>query len=162
MVSDENKIVKLPVLRYYDENIKKWVAKRILDVGNIQGGKNVQVSKIEPIIGGNRVTFTYTLNDGTQENSYLEVMNGEQGVSVVSASIDSNNELSFTLSNGKTIPAGTISVDPSNINLENYYTKEQIDNKFVQLIELDNLIAKNIEEQFTTATAEDISGLFIE
>ena len=132
MVSNENKIVKLPVLQYYDENIKKWVTKKISDTGNIQCGKNVQVSKIEPIIGGNRVTFTYTLDDGTQENSYLEVMNGEKGVSVVSASIDSNGVLSFTLSNNEVIQAGTITIDSSMINLENYYTKEQADDRFVQ------------------------------
>lgn len=160
MVSDENKIVKLPVLQYYDENIKKWVTKKISAIESYSG-KNVQVSKIEPIIGGNRVTFTYTLDDGTQENSYLEVMNGEKGVSVVSASI-SNGVLSFTLSNNEVIQAGTITIDSSMVNLDNYYTKEQSDGKFVQSIELDNLISKTIEEQFTAATAEEISGLFTE
>ena len=160
MVSDENKIVKLPVLQYYDENIKKWVTKKISAIESYSG-KNVQVSKIEPIIGGNRVTFTYTLDDGTQENSYLEVMNGEKGVSVVSASI-SNGVLSFTLSNNEVIQAGTITIDSSMVNLDNYYTKEQSDGKFVQSIELDYLISKTIEEQFTAATAEEISGLFTE
>lgn len=162
MVSDENKIVKLPVLRYYDENIKKWVAKRILDVGNIQGGKNVQVSKIEPIIGGNKVTFTYFLDDGTPQNSYLEVMNGEKGASVTSATIDENGILSFTLSNGESISAGTITIDESKINLENYYTKDQADKKFVQSMELDNLIAKQMEENFLAVTNEEIENLFKE
>lgn len=158
MVSNENKIVKLPVLQYYDENIKKWVTEKIT---NISSGKNVQVSKIEPIVGGNKVTFTYFLNDGTPKNSYLEVMNGEDGASVTSASIDNKGELLFTLSNGKIINAGIITIDASKINLENYYTKEQTDKKFVQLLELDNLIDKKIEEIFSTATAEDISSLFL-
>lgn len=162
MVSDENKIVKLPVLQYYDQNIKKWVTKKISAIEN-SSGKNVQVSKIEPIVGGNRVTFTYTLDNGTQENSYLEVMNGEKGVSVVSASVDDNSgELSFTLSNGQTISAGTIAIDSSKLDLKNYYTKDQANDRFVQTIELDDLISKTIEEKFTTATAEDISGLFAE
>lgn len=155
--SQEDKIIRLPVLQYYDENIKKWVNKKIADGSS---GKNVQVSKIEPIVGGNRVTFTYTKNDGTLENSYLEVMNGENGVSIISASIDDNNILSFTLSDGNIINAGTISIDLNKINLEKYYTKEEADNKFVQLVELDNLIDKKMENTFSTVTAEDISGLF--
>lgn len=125
-------------------------------------GKNVQVSKIEPIKNGNRVTFTYTLDNGTQKNSYLEVMNGEQGASVVSANIDESSVLSFTLSNGEKIEAGKITIDTGNINLENYYTKTQTDKKFVQLLELDNLILKKIEEIYEIATQEEIENIFIE
>lgn len=123
-------------------------------------GKNVQVSKIEPIKNGNRVTFTYTLDDGTQQNSYLEVMNGEQGASVVSANIDETSVLSFTLSNGEIITAGKVTIDTGNVNLENYYTKDQIDKKFVQLIELDNLISKKIEDTFEIATQDEIINIF--
>ena len=124
-------------------------------------GKNVQVSKIEPIKNGNRVTFTYTLDNGTQKNSYLEVMNGEQGVSVVSANIDETSVLSFTLSNGEKIVAGKIEIDAGNINLENYYTKEQTDKKFAQIMELDNLILKKIEDTFEIATQEEIKNIFM-
>ena len=139
---------------------KKYVNDTLQGAGAIVG-KNVQVSKIEPIKGGNRVTFTYTLDNGTQKNSYLEVMNGEQGVSVVSASIDETSVLSFMLSNGKKITAGKITIDAGNVNLENYYTKEQTDKKFVQLIELDNLISKKIEETFEIATQEEIKNIFM-
>lgn len=125
-----------------------------------QDGKNVQVSKIEPIVGGNRVTFTYTLDNGTPRNSYLEVMNGEKGDSVISASIDKDGQLSFTLSNGEVIQAGTITIDSDKINLENYYTKEQTDKKFVQLIELDNLILKTIDDNFVAVSSEEINNLF--
>ena len=129
MSSPEDKLIKLPILQYYDENIKKWVSNKLSDIKN-NHGKNVQVSKIEPIIGGNRVTFTYTLDDGTPQNSYLEVMNGEKGVSVISAKIDDKGVLSFTLSNGEILIAGTITIDESKINLENYYTKSESDEKF--------------------------------
>lgn len=139
---------------------KKYVNDTLLGAGAIVG-KNVQVSKIEPIKGGNRVTFTYTLDNGKQENSYLEVMNGEQGASVVSANIDETSVLSFTLSNGEKITAGKITIDAGNVNLENYYTKEQTDKKFVQLIELDNLISKKIGELFEIASQEDIEKIFI-
>ena len=158
--SQEDKLIKLPILQYYDENIKKWVSDKISNIESTHGG-NVQVSKIEPIIGGNRVTFTYTLDDGTLQNSYLEVMNGEKGASITSATIQ-DGILSFTLSNGETISAGAITIDESKINLENYYTKEQAEKKFVQLIELDNLIAKKLEENFTAVTNEEIENLFKE
>ena len=156
--SQEDKLIKLPILQYYDENIKKWVSDKLSNIESTHGG-NVQVSKIEPIIGGNRVTFTYTLDDGTLQNSYLEVMNGEKGASITSATIQ-DGILSFTLSNGETISAGAITIDESKINLEKYYTKEQAEKKFVQLIELDNLIAKKLEENFTAVTNEEIENLF--
>lgn len=161
MSSPEDKLIKLPILQYYDENIKKWVSNKLSDIKN-DYGKNVQVSKIEPIIGGNRVTFTYTLDDGTPQNSYLEVMNGEKGVSVISAKLDDNGVLSFTLSNGESLIAGTITIDESKINLENYYTKSESDEKFVQMLALDNLIVQKIEEKFIAATNEEIENLFNE
>ena len=140
---------------------KKYVNESLLGAGAIVG-KNVQVSKIEPIIGGNKVTFTYTLDNGTPKNSYLEVMNGEKGDSVISANIDEETGiLSFTLSSGEQIVAGKIAIDSGNVSLENYYTKEQTDKNFVQIMELDNLIAKKIDELFEIATQEDIKNMFI-
>ena len=139
---------------------KKYVNDTLQGAGAI-AGKNVQVSKIEPVKGGNRVTFTYTLDDGTPKNSYLEVMSGEKGASVVSANIDESSILSFTLSNGEKITAGKITIDTGNVNLENYYTKEQTDKKFVQIMELDNLIAKKIEEVFEIATQQEIKNIFV-
>lgn len=139
---------------------KKYVNDTLQGAGAIVG-KNIQVSKIEPIKGGNRVTFTYTLDNGKQQNSYLEVMNGEQGVSVVSANIDETSVLSFMLSNGEKITAGKITIDACNVNFENYYTKEQTDKKFVQLMELDNLILKKIEDTFEIATQDEIKNIFV-
>lgn len=147
-------------------DIKTLAAAKSYTDQSLQGagaivGKNVQVSKIEPIKGGNRVTFTYTLDNGTQKNSYLEVMNGEQGASVVSANIDETSVLSFMLSNGEKIVAGKIAIDAGNVNLENYYTKEQADKKFVQIIDLNNLISKKIKEAFDIATQEEIKNIFV-
>lgn len=138
---------------------QQYVKKSLQGAGAIVG-KNVQVSKIEPIIGGNKVTFTYTLDDGTQHNSYLEVMNGEQGVSVVSANIDGEGNLSFGLSNKETLHAGKITIDSSKISLENYYTKEQADKKFIQSMEIDNLILKTLNENFVAVSSEEIINLF--
>ncbi len=58
--------------------------------------------------------------------------------------------------------AGTITIDESKINLENYYTKSESDEKFVQTLALDNLIVQKIEEKFIAATNEEIENLFNE
>lgn len=134
----------------------------LTSAGGQIAGKSVQISKIEPIVGGNRITFTYTLDNGTLQNSYLEVMNGEKGDSVASASIDKDGILSFTLTNGEEIIAGKISVeiDSGSIDLENYYTKDEADKKFVSMIELDSFIEEKIDKNAFTASNEEIENLF--
>lgn len=148
------------------DNITLAAAKKYADQlalgGGAISGKNVVISKIEPIIGGNRITFTYILDDGTPKNSYLEVMNGEKGTSIISASIAENGLLTFTLSDGNIISAGIITIDENKINLKNYYTKYEVNEKFVQLLELDNLIQKHIENNITIVTYDDIKNLFEE
>ena len=42
-------------------------------------GKNATISNIEAIPGGNRVTFRWTLDDGTPKTRTMDVMNGEDG-----------------------------------------------------------------------------------
>lgn len=53
-----------------------YVKESLLGGGAVVG-KNVQVSSITPITGGNRVTFSYTLDDGTTQTSYMDVLNGK-------------------------------------------------------------------------------------
>ena len=43
-------------------------------------GKNCTVSSITPIEGGNRVTFSYTLDNGTVKTSTMDVMDGKDGI----------------------------------------------------------------------------------
>lgn len=42
-------------------------------MGNIKG-KNATISSITPINGGNQITFAYTLDDGTQQTSTLDIL----------------------------------------------------------------------------------------
>lgn len=123
-------------------------------------GKNVQVAKIEPIIGGNRVTFSYTLDDGTSKISSMEVMNGEQGTSIVGANIIDDNVLILELSDGQTITAGQITVDSSKLTLDNYYTMEQSNEKFVQKLDLNTLIQNYLDSNFQPIGSEEIKKLF--
>ena len=55
---------------------KTYTRESLLGGGAVVG-KNVTISSITPIEGGNRVTFSYTLDDGTVKTSSLDVMNGK-------------------------------------------------------------------------------------
>ena len=57
---------------------KKFTSETVLGGGAVVG-KNVTISSITPITGGNRVTFSYTLDDGTVKTSTMDVMNGVDG-----------------------------------------------------------------------------------
>ena len=47
--------------------------------GGISAGKNCTVDSIEQISGGNRVTFKWTLDNGTVKTGTMDVMDGEKG-----------------------------------------------------------------------------------
>lgn len=62
---------------------KNYVKQTVLGGGAVVG-KNVIISSIEPIyddteIIGNRITFSYTLDNGTEKTSSMDVMNGKDG-----------------------------------------------------------------------------------
>lgn len=57
---------------------KKFTSETVLGGGAVVG-KNVTISSITPIDGGNRITFSYTLDNGTTKTSTLDVMNGVNG-----------------------------------------------------------------------------------
>ena len=58
---------------------KKFTSETVLGGGAVVG-KNVTISSITPIEGGNRVTFSYTLDDGTVKTSTMDVMDGKDGI----------------------------------------------------------------------------------
>lgn len=57
---------------------KKFTSETVLGGGAVVG-KNVTISSITPINGGNRITFSYTLDNETAKTSTLDVMNGVNG-----------------------------------------------------------------------------------
>lgn len=57
---------------------KKFTSETVFGGGAVVG-KNVTISSITPINGGNRITFSYTLDNGTAKTSTLDVMNGVNG-----------------------------------------------------------------------------------
>lgn len=61
---------------------KKYTDEAVSGMGAIKG-KNCTISSIENVDGGNRVTFSWTLDDGTIRTQTMDVMNGGvQDVSV--------------------------------------------------------------------------------
>lgn len=131
-----------------------------LNSTTLYDGSNVQVAKIEPIVGGNRVTFSYTSDEGAPQTSSMEIMNGEKGVSIVKAQVTTNNVLMLELSDGSTINAGQIIANSSTLMLDNYYTISQTNEKFIEKLELDTLVQKYLNSNFTPIESEDIHNLF--
>lgn len=126
-----------------------------------ENGKNVVVAKVEPIIGGNRVTFSYFDDQQIPRSEAIEILNGQNGVSIANARIDGGDELILGLSDGNEISAGRIAIDTNNINLTNYYTSQEIDLKIDDLkLELDILIPQKIDEKFEKMSTNDIDAMF--
>ena len=57
---------------------KKFTEETALGGGAIKG-KNCTIQSIEPVDGGNNVTFSWTLDDGTAKTQVMFVANGEPG-----------------------------------------------------------------------------------
>lgn len=90
---------------------KKYIKESLLGGGAVVG-KNVKISSITPIDGGNEVTFAYTLDSGQTKNSTLQVMNGENGFSPKITTKTSNNGTDFRIQitdiNGTTVSPNLI------------------------------------------------------
>lgn len=78
---------------------KKFTSETVLGGGAIVG-KNVTISSITPIDGGNRITFSYTLDNGTTKTSTLDVMNGKDGKNGSGSSTGEENVIESIKVNG--------------------------------------------------------------
>lgn len=58
--------------------VKKYVKNTLQGTGAL-AGKNVIISNISPIKNGNKITFSYTLDNGTTKTSSIDVRNGLNG-----------------------------------------------------------------------------------
>lgn len=55
---------------------RKYTEQSLEGLGAIKG-KNATISSIEEIEGGNKITFSWYLDDGTQKTQTVDVMDGE-------------------------------------------------------------------------------------
>lgn len=108
----------------------KTYTKESLLGGGAVVGKNVTISSITPIEGGNKVTFSYTLDDGTVKTSTMDVMNGKNGVSVTDIDVNANNQIVFTMSDGTKFISGkipTVKGDKGDPFKYSDFTQEQLE-----------------------------------
>ena len=95
---------------------RKYTDQSVAGGGAIKG-KNCTIDSISPITGGNRVTFKWTLDDGTVQTGTMDVLDGSDGaqgpagadgLGIASVDIDANNHLIITYDDGTTHDAGEI------------------------------------------------------
>lgn len=110
---------------------KKYTKETVEGAGAIKG-KNCTIDSITPITGGNRVTFKWTLDNGTVQTGVMDVMDGADGapgiqgpagpagadgrdgapgadgLGIKSVDIDGNNHLIITYDDDTTHDAGEI------------------------------------------------------
>lgn len=97
---------------------RKYTDQSVAGGGAIKG-KNCVVDSIISITGGHRVTFKWTLDDGTVLTNYMDVMDGVDGANgadgadgrgIDSVDVDANNHLIVTYDDGTNYDAGEIQV----------------------------------------------------
>ena len=88
---------------------KKYVDKTVEGGGSLKG-KNCIITDISSITGGNRVTFQWTLDDGTVETDTMDVMDGVDGLGIKAVSINQQNHLIITYDDDTTEDAGVLPV----------------------------------------------------
>ena len=137
---------------------KKYVKETVLGGGAI-AGKNVTVSSIEPIEGGNEVTFSYTLDSGQKKYSTLQVMNGKNGFSPIITTKTSNNGTDFRIEvqdeNGKTITSPNLIPTIPEVDTSNFITDINISGNSILVTKGDGTV-KQI--QLPTIGVENNAG----
>lgn len=86
-----------------------YVRKTAEGLGAVRG-KPCTIQSVTDVDNGHLVTFRWTGDSGTVQTTQMLVKDGEQGISITNATINANNHLIFTFSDGSTIDAGAISV----------------------------------------------------
>ena len=122
---------------------KKYTDESISGSSGVIKGKNCTITSIVPITGGNRITFAWELDDGTAQTETLDVMDGADGQTgqtgpagkdgadgapgtngrdgapgrgISSTTIDANNHLIITYTDGNTSDAGLLPVGQNGNN----------------------------------------------
>lgn len=108
-------------------------------------GKNCIVKSITDITGGHEVTFEWTLDNGTVQTGTMDVMDGEDGKGIASVTINAEEHLIITYTDGSTSDAGEIEVQ-SAVDSVNGQTGEVV------------LTASDVNALPDNTTLADLSG----
>lgn len=131
---------------------KKYTDKTIQGLGALKGA-NCTVKSIIENDDDTTVTFEWTGTGGTKETNVMTVPKGEDGVSVLNAHIDENQNLIVELSDGTEKNAGQLPVMKNSVDTELSDTSENpIANKAVSA-ELDNTV--KLRKNFQAIAKED-------
>ena len=152
---------------------KTYTRESLLGGGAVVG-KNVTISSITPITGGNRVTFSYTLDDGTVKTSSLDVMNGKSAYDVAVENGFTGTEQEWLDSLGTKITIDdTVTADSDNA-VSSKAVKAYVDASMKTEVkeevseqiktEIGDTVQTTIEEKMAenmgTASNDDIDSLF--
>lgn len=92
----------------------KYTDETVIGGGAIKG-KNCTIRSIDDIPGGHRVTFLWTLDDGTEKTATMDVMNGKDGsgsAGVIDIQVVAGH-LIVTMADGEIIDKGAFAGDMS-------------------------------------------------
>ncbi len=135
-------------LSYITLSASKKVVKESLIGGGAIVGKNVTIESITPIDGGNRVTFSYVLDDGQKRSSSLDVMNGidgrdgEDAVSpTIIESVENNENIYKLFIKTKDKSFTTPNLKPS-IDLSNIVTDVDLNGKILSITKANGTVKK--------------------
>lgn len=163
---------------------KKFTSETVLGGGAVVG-KNVTISSITPIDGGNRIIFSYTLDNGTTKTSTLDVMNGVNGKDGSGSSTGEENVIESIKVNGITqtvaedksvdITVPTVDVDKNYVDMElakkantnhthttvNGHTVESnvpVDAKFTDTVYDDSTIKEELAKKANSSDIPSLDG----
>ena len=121
-------------------------------------GKNCTIDSIEPISGGQRVTFKWTLDDGTEQTTTMDVMNGQDGKGIKSVAINEESHLIITYTDDTTYDAGQIQVTAAVDSVNGKTGEVTLDASDVgaySTSEVDTALADKLGYKTTTETNAD-------
>lgn len=115
---------------------KKYTDDSIKGITGALAGKNCTIQSTNKADGITTVTFAWTADDGTENTTSIQVDdgakgdkgdNGNDGVSITNVTVNDNNHLIITLSDGTTIDAGLIEGGSGTDDYEDLINKPKID-----------------------------------
>lgn len=98
---------------------------QVLVGGGAIKGKNATIDGITDIPGGHRVTFKWTLDNGTVQTNYMDVKDGSK---IVSITADSQNRIVVTMEDGTSYTTATVPTVKGDSGFSPIASAERINN----------------------------------
>ena len=99
-------------------------------------------------VEGTTVYFTIAETEEEVSVTLPTPLPGKDGISIVDVDVNKDNQLICTMSDGRTIVAGEITIDSSKLNLDNYYNKNQSDELYLHKDDIEAITSDEIKALF--------------